>query len=205
MQRRPLPRRQFNRGLLAATAALAAAALPGLVACSKPEEPGAPPEPPVDMAQAYEVVAAQGKGFTVGAMMAANPVYVFFDPQCPHCGHLWQASLLLHGQVKFVWLPVAFLGPKSLPQGAALLQSAQPLDAMSAHERSLLAGDGGSAASASIPAEIEATIQANTKLLNRLGAESVPFVVARHRSSGQVLTYAGAMDAAALARFLGLG
>jgi thiol:disulfide interchange protein DsbG len=111
---------------------------------------------------------------------------------------------MLHAQVKFVWLPVAFLGPKSLPQGAALLQSPQPLEAMSAHERSLLAGEGGSAASASIPAEIEAAIQANTQLLNRLGAESVPFVVARHRSSGQVLTHAGAMGSAELAGFLGL-
>lgn len=40
-------------------------------------------------AQPYEAVAAQGKGFTVGAMMSANTVYVMFDPQCPHCGHLW--------------------------------------------------------------------------------------------------------------------
>ena len=36
-------------------------------------------------APSVEIVAAEGKGFTVGAMMAANPVYVFFDPQCPHC------------------------------------------------------------------------------------------------------------------------
>lgn len=196
-----MQRRHFHQGLLA-TAAVAA--LQGLVACSKQPDTSAPPEPPIDLTQAYDVVAAQGKGFTVGALMAASPVYVFFDPQCPHCAHLWQASLMLHGQLKFVWLPVAFLGPKSLPQGAALLLSPQPLEAMSAHERSLLAGEGGSAASASIPAEIEAAIQANTKLLNRLGAESVPFVVARHRSSGQVLTRAGAMGTAELAGFLGL-
>jgi len=196
-----MQRRHFHQGLLA-TAAVAT--LPGLIACSKQPDASAPPAPPIDLAQAYDVVAAQGKGFTVGALMAASPVYVFFDPQCPHCAHLWQASLMLHAQLKFVWLPVAFLGPKSLPQGAALLQSPQPLEAMSAHERSLLAGEGGSAASASIPAEIEAAIQANTKLLNRLGAESVPFVVARHRGSGQVLTRAGAMGSAELAGFLGL-
>ena len=40
-----------------------------------------------------ETIAAQAKGFTVGSMMSAATVYVFFDAQCPHCGHLWEASL----------------------------------------------------------------------------------------------------------------
>ena len=39
-------------------------------------------------ADPYVAVATQGKGFTVGAMMSANTVYVLFDPQCPHCGRL---------------------------------------------------------------------------------------------------------------------
>lgn len=185
---------------------LSSAAL-GLVACSK-EETGAPGAAaggaPIDTAQAYDSVAREAKGFTAGALMSAHTVYVLFDPQCPHCSHLWESSLPLQTKVKFVWAPVAILAPQSLPQGAALMQAANPVEAMTSHEKSLLAGQGGMSASASVPAEAEATIKANTALLDRLGADSVPFIVARHMGSGQVITRAGAMDTAALASWLGM-
>lgn len=186
-------------------AMLAASAL-GLSACSKDDaasgQPGA--TTPIDPAQAYDTVAREAKGFTAGAMMSAHTVYVLFDPQCPHCSHLWESSLPLQTKVKFVWAPVAIIGPKSLPQGAALMQAANPIETMTAHEKSLLAGQGGMSASASIPSEIEATIKANTGLLDRLGADSVPFIVARHMGSGQVITRAGSMDTAGLSTWLGM-
>ena len=87
--------------------------------------------------------AAKGSGFTVGNMMAARQIYVFFDPQCPHCGHLWNAAKPLMNQVRMVWLPVGFIAPRSTTQGAALLASTDPVAAMSAHEQSLLAQQGG--------------------------------------------------------------
>jgi thiol:disulfide interchange protein DsbG len=180
----------------------------GLTACSKPES-----NPPtatetaqaVAPAQAYEAVAAQARGFTVGALMSANPVYVLFDPQCPHCGHLWNAALPLLGKVKFVWAPVAIMGPKSLPQGAALMQATDPMATMSAHEQSVLAGQGGMSASSNIPDDVAAAIKANSDLLDRLGADSVPFIVARHTRSGQTITRSGALSTEALSEFLGLG
>lgn len=178
----------------------------GLSACSRDDKP-APAAAPGAMspAQAFEAVAAQGRGFNVGTLMSANPVYVLFDPQCPHCGHLWNAARPLQNNMKFVWIPVAILGPKSLPQGAALMQAADPVQAMNDHEQSLLAGQGGTSASASVPADISDAIKANTALLNSLGAESVPFIVARHARSGEVVTRAGSMDTAALSHFLGMG
>ena len=177
-----------------------------LAACSKENAnpPAASAASPIDPSQAFDALATGAKGFTVGALMSAQTVYVLFDPQCPHCSHLWQAALPFHTRIKFVWAPVALLGPKSLPQGAALLQAAQPVEAMTAHEKSLLAGQGGTAASASIPADIEAAIKANTALLNRLGAESVPYTVARQAGNNQVVSRAGSMDTAALAEFLGV-
>lgn len=186
-------------------AVLASSAL-WLGACSKETATSgqASAATPVDPTQAFDTVAKEAKGFTAGAMMSAHTVYVMFDPQCPHCSHLWEAALPLQTKVKFVWAPVAILGPKSLPQGAALLQAANPVETMTAHEKSLLAGEGGMAASASIPSEIEATIKANTGLLDRLGADSVPFIVARNVATGQVQTRAGAMDTAALAAWLGV-
>ena len=75
---------------------------------------------------------------------------------------------------------------------------------MSEHEALLLAGKGGIAAPSSVPAEIEEAIKANTQLLNSFGAEAVPFVIARHLGTGQVVKNAAAMDTVALAAFIGL-
>ena len=93
--------------------ALFAALAVSLTACSKNDPPPAPVVAGVTTSS-YDTVASTGKGFTVGALMSAQAVYVLFDPQCPHCGHLWQASLPLHNKVKFVWIPVAFNAGKSL-------------------------------------------------------------------------------------------
>ena len=184
---------------------LAALLAVSLSACSpEASTPSASAPAPIAQAQAYDAVVAGAIGFTVGALMGANPVYVLFDPQCPHCSHLWQAAVPLQSKVKFIWTPVSLLGAKSLPQGAALLQAANPAEAMTAHEQSLLGGQGGMAASASIPAEIEAAIKANTVLLESLGADSVPFVVAKNARTGQVVTKAGAMNTQALAELLGV-
>jgi thiol:disulfide interchange protein DsbG len=187
------------------TLPIAGALALSLLACS-PKEPTADTAAAQSIAieQAYSAVEAQAKGFTAGAMMSANPVYVLFDPQCPHCGHLWQSAQPLLSRVKFVWVPVAIISAKSLPQGAALMQATDPVQAMSAHEQALLNGQGGMSASAGIPADIEAAIKANTQLLNQLGADSVPFLVARHLRSGQTVTRAGSMETPALAAFLGL-
>ncbi len=149
-------------------------------------------------------VSAQAKGFAVGALMSTNIVYVFFDPQCPHCGHLWQASAPLHKNVKFVWIPVRMINATSLAQGAAILSAANPGALMTEHEASLLAGRGGISAASSISSEIEQAINSNTRMLNSFGAESVPFVVAKNQKTGQTVSREGALTTADLAGFLGL-
>ena len=189
-----------RRGLLRMLAYTGAAAL---AACS-PDSGPKPVAGSIKPDQSYAALAKEGKGFAVGALMSANTVYVLFDPQCPHCGHLWEQSLPLHKRVKFVWMPVAFINAKSAPQGAALMTAANPLEAMSAHEASILAGSGGSAASSSVSDDIAAAIKKNTELFNGMGVESVPYIVAKNASTGQVVTNTGALETAALAQFLGL-
>lgn len=155
--------------------------------------------------QATDVLAAEAKGFTVGALMSANPVYVLFDPQCPHCARLWEASQPLLGKAKFIWVPVSILNASSAPQGAALLGAPNPAEAMAEHEKLLLSNQGGISASAQVPDEVMNSIKRNTVLLNRLGAESVPFIVARNLRTGQVVTQSGALPTEALAELIGLG
>ena len=178
-----------------------------LGSCSKGDAPppGALGSAVAPMAtNSYDTVAAAGKGFAVGALMSAQTVYVLFDPQCPHCGHLWQASLPLHNQVKFVWVPIAFNTGKSLAQAVALLSAADPVQTMSAHEASLLAGTGGMDASSSLPPELEQAVKNNTQLLTKLGVDSVPFLVAKNRKTGAVVSNTGAMDTGPLAQLLGV-
>ncbi|MBE2261480.1 MAG: thioredoxin fold domain-containing protein [Burkholderiaceae bacterium] len=177
-----------------------------LVGCNSKESAtaiSAPKAAPAKQAPSLEA-AAQARGFTAGAMMAANPVYVFFDPQCPHCGHLWNASLPLQKSVKFIWIPVALINASSLAQGGALLAAVNPADAMTEHETSLLAGKGGISASSSLSPELEQAIKKNTEIMTSFGAEGVPFVVAKNLRTGQVISRDGSMSTAALADLLGV-
>jgi thiol:disulfide interchange protein DsbG len=191
---------KFHRLLLSSSLLMLA-----LSACSPQESPKAGPAAALaKQAATVEVAAAQGKGFTVGALMSANTAYVFFDPQCPHCGHLWNASLPLQKKVKFVWIPVGWINASSTTQGAALLTAANPAELMTEHETSLLAGKGGISASSSIAPDIEKAIKGNTQLLNSFGAESVPFILARNVKTGQTVTRDGSMSTTALAKLLGV-
>jgi thiol:disulfide interchange protein DsbG len=173
-----------------------------IVGCSPQDS--ARPAAAVKQEISLPTVAAQAKGFTVGALMSANVVYVFFDTQCPHCGRLWEASTALQSKVKFVWIPVRMGSPISVAQGAALLTAADPAALMNEHEASLLAGKGGISASSSIAPEIEKSIAANTQLLTSFGVEGVPFVIAKNLRTGQTVTRDGAMSTPVLAEFLGM-
>ena len=178
----------------------------GLTGCSKQDAPTTAPATTaaVAPAQSYDAVAKGGKGFTAGAMMSAQTAYVLFDAQCPHCGALWNASLPLQKKVKFVWIPVSLMNPKSTLQGAALLTAANPVELMTAHETALLAGTGGMMADANPSAEAQAAIKSNTVLFNNLGATSVPYIVAKNARTGAVVTNSGALQTPALAAFLGV-
>ncbi|TNF60343.1 MAG: DsbC family protein [Burkholderiales bacterium] len=191
---RPLPDRRHALGLIA---------LLGLAACSPEPQPAAGPGD-IALADAVDALAEMGRGFSAGTPMSRQVVYVLFDPQCPHCGHLWNASRPLMSRTRFVWLPVAILNASSRPQGGALLTAGDPVAAMNEHEKLLLEGRGGMTASARIPDDVEAAIALNTELLQRLGADAVPFIVARHAGTGQTVSHAGSLSTEALAALLGL-
>jgi thiol:disulfide interchange protein DsbG len=178
------------------------AACLALAACSQQDSTSTKDTPKRN--PSVEIVAAEAKGFTVGAMMNANAVYVFFDAQCPHCAHLWEASVPLHKKAKFVWIPVGLINPSSSSQGAALLASADPAQSMAAHEKSMLAGQGGISAPSSVDPAMADAIKSNTRLFNNLGVESVPFIVARNPRTGLTVTRSGSLATAPLAELIGV-
>lgn len=148
-------------------------------------------------------IAAEAKGFSVGSTMSTRTVYVFFDPQCPHCTALWQAAKPLRSQAKFIWIPVGLLNASSTAQGATLLAAKDPVAAMDEHEASMQAKGGGISAGSDISAQKE-VVAKNTALLTRLGFASIPTIVGTHAQTGALVTQEGAMPTAALAILLGL-
>ena len=149
------------------------------------------------------LIAAEAKGFVVGSALSSRTVYVFFDPQCPHCNALWLAAKPLKSQAKFVWIPVGLMNPASTSQGATLLAAKDPATAMDAHEASMQAKTGGISAGSDIAAQKEAVAK-NTALLTRLGFSSIPTIVGTHAQSGALVSQEGSMPTAALATMLGL-
>lgn len=148
-------------------------------------------------------IATEAKGFTVGSAMSVRTVYVFFDPQCPHCAALWNEAKPLKSQAKFVWIPVGLINPASTAQGAALLAASDPAAAMDAHEASMTAKTGGITASGSLDAQRE-MVASNTKLMNRFQFQGVPVIVAKNAVSGDLVVKEGSMSTALLAATLGL-
>lgn len=196
----------MNRRRLVLTP-LAMAFAASLAACSdKPSETDAPAARPAtkpSAAEAYEL-AQKGSGFTIGAMMAANTVYVFFDPACPHCAQLWMSAKPLLSKLKMVWMPIGLLGKSSLAQGATILAAPDPVAAMNENEISVIERKGGITASGSLSDEVQSKVKANTELFHKLGAESVPFMVFRHAKNGSFGQHAGAVPTDQLAAMVGI-
>lgn len=147
-------------------------------------------------------IAAEATGFTVGQAMAARTVYVFFDPQCPHCSELWRNAKPLNNKVKFVWIPVGLMNASSTAQGATLLAATDPVAAMDEHEASMTAKRGGLGAGNALDSH-KATIAKNTALFNQFGFTSIPTIVSTHAQTGAVVTNQGSMTTAALSGLLG--
>lgn len=194
------------RQLCRRQAMIAGASLLWLAACSKKPEAAAPaekPAPAISPRQVFET-ASRGSGFTVGQASSARQALVFFDPQCPHCAALWKASQPLLDRIGMIWIPIAFVSPKSAPQGALLLATSDPQAGMDLHESRMSAGQGGLEIQGTPAADLVARIKANTELLQSLGADSVPHLIYRAGADGPYGVVPGGLPTAELAKVLGL-
>ncbi len=197
----PSPPNPMNLKLRLLAAALFAASL---AACKDAPAPASQPAAKAAQeAVSVDAIATQAKGFTLGSEMSVRRVFVFFDPQCPHCAALWKAAQPLKSQARFVWIPVGLLNPTSSVQGAALLAAADPVALMDQHEASMAAKQGGITAQGD-NTEQKAIVAANTALMNRYGFGGVPVVVAKHAVTGETVVKEGSMPTAMLAATLGL-
>ncbi|MEK8030373.1 thioredoxin fold domain-containing protein [Ideonella sp. DXS29W] len=201
-----MSRRHFLLTTLASLAALSGCQKAGDAASASSVPPGASgqasavvatasaaAEAMADVQDAY-LLAATGSGFSTGPTMSARTVYVFFDTSCPHCAHLWQAAQSLGNQLKIVWIPVGFLRPQSMPQGATILAASDPVAMMNENEASVANHGRGISVPATVDDEALMKVRANTSLFKQFQSDSVPLIVFRNAKTGEVGQHAGAVS-----------
>lgn len=111
-----------------------------------------------------------------GNPQAQRVVYAFVDTRCPYCHQLWQQSqaYLKQGKVQIRDILVAVITPESLPEAAAIFSARDPAAAWNQNERNFGKNP---APKAGAPAAALAKVQANTKLMGRLGFNGTPAIV----------------------------
>lgn len=144
-----------------------------------------------------------------GEPKAPRTVYVFTDPNCPYCNKFWTDARpwVGNGKVVLRHVMVGILTPTSSAKAAALLTAKNPSAALAAYERghstenakTLASGrpkpldDDGLKPLASIPAAIQAQLDANEKLMAAMGLQATPAVVWRDQA-GTVQMRTGAPE-----------
>ena len=126
---------------------------------------------------------------------AKNPksvLYVFFDPNCPYCHYTWKA-LQAYEKVglQVHWIPVAVLGPTSLPKALAIMAAA---DKTAAFRQMEVSGGMGKPAPAGFGAgthpELTEAIRKNGELMDKFGIGGTPGIVWREKG-GKVKAISG--------------
>ena len=123
----------------------------------------------------------QSADFVVeGATNPKSIVYVFVDPNCPYCHHVWMA-LQYYEKVGLQarWLPVGVIKPSSLGRAAAILEAADPAAALRTNETGYRPIDveGGIPALANPKPATVAKLEANLALMRAFGLRGVPGMV----------------------------
>ena len=178
-----------RRTLLLIPGAIAASTLAVLAVRKKPETSASP----VDT-KWLDALPVRSSGFPQHPLARGRLIHVFFDPLCPHCQTLWQASQPL-GEMNFRWIPVAILAG-SAPSAAALLTTSQPQELFARIKAQ-------SKNAALLPPSQAALdqVQSNTDLLREAETTSVPLLLTRSGSE-VILRIEGALSTQALAQRL---
>jgi len=200
---------KFKTLLLTAMMSLA------LAACDDKSKNSTPPSVPDIQKQAPEVKKVSSEeavkiniekntfNFTTGKETNdySKKLFVFFDPQCPHCSTLWknlQDESLKDFNV--VWIPVAVLNEKSVPQAASILSASNPVALFSEHEALISqnkideANQKLAALEKSNTKEINEKIAKNTKVFLSTGASGVPLTLKLSNNKERLLGAPGELS-----------
>ena len=133
-------------------------------------------------------------------------LYVLFDANCLYCHLTWKAVQPYEKvglQVR--WIPVAYQQSTSASRAAAIMQATDRVAALRINETRYDAKrfDGGIAPAASVPRQLAAQFEANTRLMRELGAPGTPVAAWRDRA-GHVQVRIGMLRLSELPAITGL-
>ncbi|MGE8409673.1 MAG: thiol:disulfide interchange protein DsbG [Pseudomonas sp.] len=111
-----------------------------------------------------------------GKADAPRVVYLFSDPNCPYCNMFWEQARpwVESGKVQLRHIMVGIIRADSPAKSAALLASKDPQKALLEHESAGKASK--LKALESIPADVQAKLDANLALMNELGQSATPAI-----------------------------
>lgn len=147
------------------------------------------PEP--DLAAAY---AQLDKSAIVAEGGGRNPksvIYAFIDPNCPYCHAMWRAVQPYQAAgLQVRWIPVATLGPTSMPKAIAVLAAPDKPAALRRMEENHGKPWIDEGKNERTHPALAASIRANGELMNGFGIAGTPGVVWRNRN-GKVQVRSG--------------
>lgn len=125
---------------------------------------------------------------------ATNPksvVYAFVDPNCPYCHFMWRAVQPYEAAgLQVRWIPVATLGPTSMPKAIEVLAAPDKTAAFRRMEENHGKPWTDTGKTERSHPAVAAAIRANGALMNRFGIAGTPGVVWRDRN-GKVQVKSG--------------
>jgi thiol:disulfide interchange protein DsbG len=137
-----------------------------------------------------------------GDKNAPRTVYLFSDPNCPYCNMFWEQARpwVKAGKVQLRHIMVGIIREDSPGKSAALLASKDTAQALQEHESAGKASK--LKALAKIPAEIQAKLDANMKLMEELELSATPAIFYLD-DKGQLQQQQGAPSPDKLGKILG--
>lgn len=137
-----------------------------------------------------------------GKNNAPRVIYTFTDPNCPYCNKFWNDARpwVTSGKVQLRHVMVAILGPTSPGKAAAILAAKDPQAALTQHEQQH--AKGGAKPLSQVPETIRAQLDANQKLMQKLGAAATPTIFYKD-ASGKLQKIQGAPSGEMLTMILG--
>lgn len=139
--------------------------------------------PKPDFAEAY---AQLEKSTFVAEGSLTNPksvIYAFVDANCPYCHFMWRAVQPYQAAgLQVRWIPVATLGPTSMPKAIAVLAAPDKAAAFRRMEENHGKPWTDEGKTEQTHPAVAASIRANGELMNQFGIAGTPGVVWRDRN-----------------------
>lgn len=142
--------------------------------------------PVKDYSNVLEKVVSDDTILTEGDEDAEKELWVFFDPNCPHCHTIWETTrgFIDSGELKVNWMPVAFLSNTSAGKVARFWQAEDQIATFNESEAKFDQGGAEPLNSDEITSETREMLEKNLDYMRDFGSNGTPTVVYKTETGG---------------------